>query len=368
MLYGAIRCYTVLLGTEYRIIRIITHTNYSNFTTSPRHLTHLLDIHNPSPSSPLHSLSSPLFLSMQQRRVRRTLLPQSISTPARPKRAREEEDVDIIDLDTHHTTAVTSATPAGNANTPSSPQRHRAPEALVFDNLSCATGTPASPGKRGTPQPLQGATVLQVPAKPALTNRPAGSSPAKKVRILDVNPVETLSGPLPLGSSDDTPQQTPLPARDYTNKGGGAELVVVVGGPCSGKTTFAKNAFVVNGYTHVNPERIGTRDRCLNTATTALKKGRRVVVDMMNPDVESRALFIRAAHAAGVKARCMYMDTPLSTAKQLNTARTQRDPNCKPIPQDAFTVYTAKLQPPSLAEDFTEIHAIRLFGEHHAPL
>ena len=32
-LYRIILCYTVLLGTEYHIIRIINYTIYSNFTT-----------------------------------------------------------------------------------------------------------------------------------------------------------------------------------------------------------------------------------------------------------------------------------------------------------------------------------------------
>ena len=62
------------------------------------------------------------------------------------------------------------------------------------------------------------------------------------------------------------------------------ELVLMLGPPASGKSTFAKRYLVKPaGYFHVNRDTLGTQDKCLKATESALKEGKSVVVDNTNP-------------------------------------------------------------------------------------
>ncbi len=56
------------------------------------------------------------------------------------------------------------------------------------------------------------------------------------------------------------------------------ELVIFVGYPALGKSSFFQTHFVPAGYTHVNQDMLKTRDKCIKAAAEALQAGQSVVV------------------------------------------------------------------------------------------
>lgn len=81
---------------------------------------------------------------------------------------------------------------------------------------------------------------------------------------------------------------------------GQQELVLLVGFPACGKTTFYKRFFEPLGYAHVNRDTLKTREKCLRAMVSAWQAGRSVVVDNTNPSAAARRDFI-AVVAKGVK-------------------------------------------------------------------
>ena len=70
-----------------------------------------------------------------------------------------------------------------------------------------------------------------------------------------------------------TPTSSPLvPTPSRT------ELVLFVGPPAMGKSTFYRTHFSNAGYTHVNQDTLGNRDKCVRAAREALEDGKSVVV------------------------------------------------------------------------------------------
>ncbi|XP_001625139.3 bifunctional polynucleotide phosphatase/kinase isoform X2 [Nematostella vectensis] len=135
------------------------------------------------------------------------------------------------------------------------------------------------------------------------------------------------------------------------------ELIVMVGSPGSGKTTFAKEYLVPKGYTRINRDTLGTWQKCVSACRAALSQGKHVVVDNTNPDQESRKRYIECAKHAKVPVRCFVMDISLEHAKHNNAVRemTNTDSSYKHVGFMAFNSYKSSYKEPSVSEGFDEI-------------
>uniref|UniRef100_A0A8C9T1M6 Polynucleotide kinase 3'-phosphatase n=1 Tax=Scleropages formosus TaxID=113540 RepID=A0A8C9T1M6_SCLFO len=138
------------------------------------------------------------------------------------------------------------------------------------------------------------------------------------------------------------------------------EVVVAVGYPASGKSTFFHKHIVPKGYVYVNRDTLGSWQNCVSACERGLKEGRSVAVDNTNPDPESRKRYLDVSQKMGVPCRCFLFTTSLEQAKHNNRFREMMPANKHATVNDMiFHSYKNKFIEPSLSEGFSEILKIR---------
>ena len=138
------------------------------------------------------------------------------------------------------------------------------------------------------------------------------------------------------------------------------EMVVFVGFPASGKSTFCIRHFVPRGYVQINRDTLKTQDKCMKAAEAALAQGKSVVIDNTNPSQEARAPYLALAKKVGVPARCFRFDTDEKLAVHLNYFRERISKGASPhVPTIGYCTYKKKFVEPTLAEGFNSIVHIK---------
>ena len=94
-------------------------------------------------------------------------------------------------------------------------------------------------------------------------------------------------------------------------------MVIMVGSPASGKSTFCKNFLQNKGYRVINRDTLGTQSKCQKGANEALKAGHSVVIDNTNPAKYIRYEYIRIAEKYGEWFLCLF-SVDMYTVKLLN--------------------------------------------------
>ncbi|XP_059140398.1 bifunctional polynucleotide phosphatase/kinase-like [Physella acuta] len=142
------------------------------------------------------------------------------------------------------------------------------------------------------------------------------------------------------------------------------ELIVMVGQPASGKSTFSKRYLVPHGYTTVNRDTLGTMEKCVKMAKEALEKGKSVVSDNTNPSVDGRAKFINLAKEKGVPCRCLWLQTPNELSHHLNLYRqTLTNGQVRRIPDVGYNVFKKNFEEPTTSEGFSEVIKVQFQPE-----
>lgn len=137
------------------------------------------------------------------------------------------------------------------------------------------------------------------------------------------------------------------------------EVILFVGFPASGKTTFYKRYFEPNGYVHVNRDTLKTPAKCLAACKEALENGKSVVVDNTNPDKNSRSTYIEAAQEYGVPIRCFRFKVDEDLAKHLNVYRENKTlGEHKHVPRVGYAVFKKNFTEPKRSEGFSEVKEI----------
>jgi len=132
------------------------------------------------------------------------------------------------------------------------------------------------------------------------------------------------------------------------------EMIILVGHPGCGKSTFSKTYLIPNGYVHVNRDTLKTPAKCLSATEAALSSGKSVVIDNTNPSAEARSQYIQAAKKHGVPVRCVHFDIPEDVAKHMNFYRERLGISAH-VPRIGYAVFNKQFQPPTKEEGFTEI-------------
>ena len=135
------------------------------------------------------------------------------------------------------------------------------------------------------------------------------------------------------------------------------EVVVLVGLPGAGKSTFARARFPAHDYISKDAFPPGARNKQTRqdaALRAALRAGRPALVDNTNVTVADRAAIIAIAREFGARVVGYYFDVPIREAIARNETREGR----AKVPKVAIFTSAKRLVPPSLAEGFEELQTI----------
>ena len=156
-----------------------------------------------------------------------------------------------------------------------------------------------------------------------------------------------------------TPILTPPSAKMHSDS---QEVIIFVGCPASGKSTFYTNHLSTKGYAHVNRDKIGSWQKCVGECNKLLAAGRSVAIDNTSPDVESRKRYIDCAQKFSVPVRCFQFMTTASHAKHNNRYReiTQKSTGYVKVNDMVFNMYKSKFCEPAMSEGFAEVVQVEI--------
>ncbi|CAG0915620.1 unnamed protein product [Notodromas monacha] len=123
----------------------------------------------------------------------------------------------------------------------------------------------------------------------------------------------------------------------------GPEIVIMVGFPGSGKSTFCKDHLQSAGYEVANRDTVGTWQKCVKILQDALGAGKSVVIDNTNGDKASRKRYLDIAKEMKIPARCFVMETTYEHAAHNNRFRELTDPSHMKISSMVFNMFRRTL-------------------------
>ncbi|KAI0362797.1 PNK3P-domain-containing protein [Trametes cingulata] len=149
------------------------------------------------------------------------------------------------------------------------------------------------------------------------------------------------------------------------------EVVLFVGYPALGKSSFFRTHFAPAGYVHVNQDTLKTRDKCVKATEQALKDGQSVVVDNTNRDKATRQYYVNLAKKYKAPVRCVHFTGSLELAWHNNLYRAYNlppelaasEPKRDLVPYGAFTGFRADFEEPSVDEGFAEVRRVNFVFE-----
>lgn len=139
------------------------------------------------------------------------------------------------------------------------------------------------------------------------------------------------------------------------------ELIICVGYPASGKSSFVKKHLVRKGYTYINQDTLKTKEKCVKACQEALSQNQSVVIDNTNPEVATRQLYIKIAKQYNVPVRCFYFGDNEDLAQHNNYYRALykgAEQKKEVLSILAYRTFKSRLMEPSLKEGFSEVKRI----------
>ncbi len=140
------------------------------------------------------------------------------------------------------------------------------------------------------------------------------------------------------------------------------DILLCVGSPCSGKSTFCRRIAEPLRYVRINQDTLKSRERCLQVADKHLHKGDSVIVDNTNPDKAVRREWISLARQHKVQIRCLHFNASSELARHNNAVRAFSGTSTEHrelLPGVAFTSFAGRFQTPVVEEGFQDLTTIQ---------
>ncbi|KAJ3119184.1 hypothetical protein HK098_005699 [Nowakowskiella sp. JEL0407] len=149
------------------------------------------------------------------------------------------------------------------------------------------------------------------------------------------------------------------------------EIVVCVGFPACGKSTFAKKIFESNGYVYVNQDTLKTKAKCISVCKNSIANSNSVVIDNTNLDKETRKSYIDIAKQHDVPIRCFHFDVEIEICKHNDGFRAgmsgwmhmEEADKRERISSMVYAMGKKKFQEPTKDEGFEEVITIEFVPE-----
>jgi len=152
----------------------------------------------------------------------------------------------------------------------------------------------------------------------------------------------------------------PLPRNIRDMPKNAQRVMILVGIPGSGKSTFSKQ-LVGRGWERCNQDELGHRRKVEQMVAQYLKEGKNVVVDRCNFDISQRHVWVKLASSHGVPwLICVILRTPPDVCKRRVSART--DHPTIPAGESGHAIvdkFKEIFVDPSVYEGFCEIDELR---------
>lgn len=138
------------------------------------------------------------------------------------------------------------------------------------------------------------------------------------------------------------------------------DMVLIVGQPGSGKSTYVNDRLLPLGYYRINQDELKTKSKCLKETEKLLKEGKSVVIDNTNSKKESREEYIKLAKKYNYTIRCIIMDVSMDYAKHNAVYRSYKsNGQINFIPSIVYNMYKKNYVEPNIDEGFTEILKVK---------
>ena len=138
------------------------------------------------------------------------------------------------------------------------------------------------------------------------------------------------------------------------------ELVLMIGIPGSGKSTFCQRYFPE--YERISLDALHTRKRETAELEKAIALRKNCVVDNTNVSVAERAKFIEAGKSAEYRIVGYYMQSKIDECLKRNARRSGK----MRIPDAGVIGRAAQLELPKYAEGFDELHYVTITDDGFA--
>ncbi|KAG9038000.1 hypothetical protein FRB95_003393 [Tulasnella sp. JGI-2019a] len=172
--------------------------------------------------------------------------------------------------------------------------------------------------------------------------------------------------PSDIATDAETPLFTPATPPLVPTSPTPTEIVLLVGFPGVGKTSFYHKYFKPAGYAHVNQDTLKTKPKCLKAVRESLAAGKSCIVDNTNRDINTRKDYVDLAKEMKVSIRALNFDIPLELAWHINLYRAfalsdavrSQEAARELVPRIAYSGYKNAFQMPTVEEGFSEIKTI----------
>lgn len=116
------------------------------------------------------------------------------------------------------------------------------------------------------------------------------------------------------------------------------KMVIMIGFPGSGKSTFVKNNF--SNYTILSGDELKTEVKIIKEINKNIGKSS-IVIDATNPTKDKRKKFIDIANQHNIPVRCVYINVSKEQALLQNNKRD------KPVPAIVFNILNKRFEYPT---------------------